>query len=523
METKTILTILTKELGIRGSERGKNFFFLCPFHDDKNPSLSFEKNNQFFKCFSCGFKASSIFVFWAKFKKISMEKTFQQLALLGYVEANLEMKVKTEKERLVETFALVSKIYQNNLYAKDGQASLAYLVQVRQLPEQLIAQFTLGTALSSKQLTSLFLDPRHHYRKSELAESHLFQIIADKEPYDYFWKRQIIFPIKNEKGEVVIFASRRLEETGESKYIFSPNNPLATKSSIIYNYDVVKEERSDHCYLVEGFFDVMSLTKLGLTNCLSLLGTSITKEQVSLLKRLAKKVIIFLDGDKAGIQATIKIAIILTLNNIECEVIENGSDQDPDELCKNENNDIFKIIKRTISPFLFVINYYYQTFEVEENHQRVGNFIMKVAAEFSQFRNDTQAFIIRKISILTRMSIAEVEKIYLIENNAKTEIKIIDQENENLSQVERAALYYCCRDRSTWSYLEGKGVMFFGKSSTLAYEKISDFYKSNQLATSFDEFEKDPFFSGLHFSEINKRIAIEKILEAVANFKNPVT
>jgi DNA primase len=524
METKTILNILIKELGIKGIDRGKSFFFLCPFHNDKNPSLSFEKKNKFFNCFSCDFKAKNIFVFWSKLKRISMDETLEQLSSLGYiqVEKRSEIEFKNEKEKSIEIFDLISKIYQNNLLTNEGKASLEYLKKERGLTAELINNFELGASIDSNQLTSLLLGGKNEYKKNEIVGTNLFKI-NNGWFYDYFRKDQIIFPIKDDKGRISIFASRKLEKYGDNKYIFSPNNNLIQKSSVIYNYDFVKREIIDHCYLVEGFFDVISLTKVGIKNCISLLGVSISKEQINLLRRLEKKIIIFLDGDEAGLEASVKISKIMTLNNIDCEVIMMESEDkiDPDDICRSNGEDIFRIVNKMVPPFSFIINYYYKLFNIEENHQSIGSFIKKVASEFKQFRNSTQAFIIKNISNLMKMSIEEVEELYLSDNWYKNEIKTLDPENKGLDKSEKAIIYYCCKSRSIWEKLEDRGVVLLTSVNSLIYKKVKKFYLQNPSATNFKELGDNEVFSNIVFSpfENREKFIINKILERFEHFK----
>jgi DNA primase len=528
METKTILNILIKELGIKGLDKGKSFFFLCPFHNDKNPSLSFEKINKFFNCFSCDFKAKNIFVFWSKLKRISMDETLEQLSSLGYIQIEKRSRIefKDEKEKSIEIFDLISKIYQNNLLTNEGKASLEYLKEERGLTTELIDNFELGTSIDGNQLTSLLLDSKNEYKKNEIIGTNLFKIIKgiNNEWFcDYFWKDQIIFPIKDDKGRISIFASRKLEKDGDNKYIFSPNNNIIQKSSVIYNYDFVKRETIDHCYLVEGFFDVISLTKVGIKNCISLLGVSISKEQINLLRRLEKKIIIFLDGDEAGLEASVKIATIMALNNIDCEVImmESENKVDPDDICRSNSEDIFRIVNKRASPFLFVINYYYKLFNVEENHQSIGSFIKKVASEFKQFRNSTQAFIIKNISNLMKMSVEEVEELYLSDNWYKKEIKTLDRENKDLDESEKAIIYYCCKSRSIWENLEDRGVVLLTNVNSLIYKKVKKFYLQNPSATNFKELGNNEVFSNIVFLSFENRekFIINKILERFEHSK----
>ncbi|WNE41545.1 MAG: DNA primase [Mycoplasmataceae bacterium] len=523
METRTILNILTKELGIKGEDKGKSFFFICPFHNDKKPSLSFEKNEKFFNCFSCEFKAKDIFTFWSKFKKISLDETLDQLEKLGYIEAREKIKNEVEKEEdiIAKILELSSNIYQNNLLTEYGKESLEYLKKERLLKDDLIEQFKIGTSINNNQLSSLFFQENNGYQIKYLAKTSLFNIVDEKYSFDFFREKQIIFPIKDKDGQVVTFASRKIEKNCENKYLFLPSSESKNKSSILYNYDFVKNESNDFCYLVEGFFDVISLTKVGIKNCISLLGTSISKEQIRLLKKLNKKIIIFLDGDEAGIEATIKISTILSLNDIECEIIENKKGMDPDEICNLKNSEIFSIIEKKRIPFLFIIYHYFKKLKVEEDPQKCKRFIVKISDIFHQFRRNVHSFIIKKLSIITKMNFSEVEEIYF-SNNDELKIKSLVYDDK-INNFEEELIYYSCRDKSFWELLKKEKFIFSMPKNISMIEKIEEFYSKNLLAKNFENFEMKNDFLDLSIfkeSEDNKEKIIEKITLNIKSLKN---
>jgi DNA primase len=140
-----------------------------------------------------------------------------------------------------------------------------------------------------------------------------------------------------------------------------PNYEEYQKSQIIYNYFTVKQtSEANFCYLVEGFFDVISLTQAGVTNCLASLGTSLSRSQINLLKELKKKIILFLDGDSAGKQAVIKMVISLLAQDIECEVINHSLFLDPDEICSQKKNELSQVLQQKEDPYIFVLHYFIQ-------------------------------------------------------------------------------------------------------------------------------------------------------------------
>ena len=158
------------------------------------------------------------------------------------------------------------------------------------------------------------------------------------------------------------FAARKIGEipAEEGKYKYLPNYQHYQKSSLLYNYSEAKKSRAEECYLVEGFFDVISLGKLGIENCVALLGTNLSEEQIKLLDELKKRIILFLDGDKAGREATINVSVKLLLREIDCEIIKNNFPSDPDEICRQQGQEsIQNLLQSRENPYLFIINYYF--------------------------------------------------------------------------------------------------------------------------------------------------------------------
>ncbi|CAJ0634039.1 1935_t:CDS:2 [Entrophospora sp. SA101] len=316
-------------------------------------------------------------------KKKLVVKAKQEIKQLGYYvgsEENCLEQEETSKEK--KLFSLVAEIYQHNLLSVSGKKVSAYLRQKRQLTEETIQQFGLGCVVNHQQLTNLFL-PDDEAAKNLL----LTNLLRNKESNkiaDFFTENQLIIPLQNQKGEIVAFAARKIETTGlditQNKYLHLPNYEGYQKSHFLYNYFRVKQmPEVDFCYLVEGFFDVISLTQAGVNNCLAALGTSLSSQQFNLLKKLKKKIILFLDGDTAGKQATIKLAIALLAQEIECEVINHSLPLDPDEICQQKKEELGQICQKKEDPYLFILQHFAQRWEIRENPQSTTNFIQKIA------------------------------------------------------------------------------------------------------------------------------------------------
>ncbi|HXN54385.1 MAG TPA: CHC2 zinc finger domain-containing protein [Mycoplasmatales bacterium] len=405
-----IMRILESELKINLERKGSNILFLCPFHNDKNPSLSLETNKKFFKCFGCQFKARDIYHFWSIYKGIDIEETIRELYSLGYINSMKFYDPEKEKnKKYFETLETFSDLYMNNLLSSNCNEALKYLTEVRKIPKSMIRFFNIGASLGNNQITEIL----KKNIDDEIAKSAIdLKLVSFKnnKNFDFFWKKQIILPIKDENGRVVSIASRSLENNAGNKYLFLPTNVLREKSSLIYNYYNVKISNEKFCYLVEGFFDVISMTLYGIKNCLSTLGSTVSDSQIETLKKLKKKIIIFFDGDQAGFEGSIFTSIKFIENDIDCEIIECKDKFDPDELCKNDK--IKHLIDNAHNPIIFSIFYYYKKFELVENPQRNSQFIKLISKIFNKLSDDIKEFIIKKISEIVNLEYNKTKEIF---------------------------------------------------------------------------------------------------------------
>ncbi|CAG8818895.1 34442_t:CDS:2, partial [Racocetra persica] len=279
-----------------------------------------------------------------------------------YQTGNQELTPTMLRQSVKEISRLVKEIYQHNLLTSLGRETLDYLREQRQLTPQLLDRFSLGCSISNYQISKL-LFPQQHFA-ANLSSTNLVQINDNYQVQDYFSSSQLILPLFGEKGEIIAFASRKTNpSSSESKYNYLPNYSNYQKSSLLYNYSAVRQHRAEDCYLVEGFFDVISLTKSGVENCLALLGTNCSERQVQLLHQLKKRIILFLDGDQAGREATLTIALTLLAHEIDCEVISYPYSGDPDEIC-----------------------------QIQENPQRSSRFVEEVTKLFTKFPENIKRF-----------------------------------------------------------------------------------------------------------------------------------
>lgn len=286
-----IIELVSKHVKLE--KKGKNYFGLCPFHDDNNPSMSVSPEANIFKCFSCGVGGKPL-QFYQMIHGISFDEAVKRLS-----DGKLEIEV-------VKTlFDEVSSFYQYNLYnSESGKSVLEYLYK-RGLTDNTIKHFELGYAPINDVVMKLLLEKG--FTLEEIFESGLTN------KHDYF-KDRLIIPIKS-GNNVIAFSGRSLN--GKPKYL----NTRFEKGGHLYNLVNDKE-----IILTEGYFDVMMAFQFGIKNVVAVMGNSISKEQVSLLK--GRKITLAFDGDAAGLEGMIKSLERLKGNYVNFLPLDDDLDSD---------------------------------------------------------------------------------------------------------------------------------------------------------------------------------------------------
>ncbi|MHA0314900.1 DNA primase [Mesomycoplasma ovipneumoniae] len=370
---------------IQLSPNGRNTFVgLCPFHEDKNPSLSVSISKQIFKCFSCqkGGNIVSFVMFWKNLNFFQAVEYLNKEYNLNLELANnfVPEKVYSEIELqalrafensvslyLLELLTITSRAKKS---PKNRQELKIYnFINSRGLTREIIQKFKIGFAPSS------FLKPR-------LVDSKLFDeetlkdySLLNQQGFDFFQNR-IVFPIENLEGKVVGFSGRCLPNTKcEPKYLNSPSSKLFSKSEIFYNYKNAIADNPKEIFITEGFFDVIAFYKVNIKNVIALMGTSLTKKHCELLNNFT--VVIALDGDRAGLEATLKSALILSQNRIKTYIISGFDGKDPDEYLNNFGAESFleKLSDRK-NCFDFAYNFYKNQIK-ENSSDEITEFVNK--------------------------------------------------------------------------------------------------------------------------------------------------
>ena len=316
--------------------KGKNFFGVCPFHDDTNPSMSVSREKQIYTCFSCH-ATGNVFTFLMNYEHMEFKDVLKYLGdRVGIDTGSIKItKKNTKYDKLYKAYNLSLKYYQNNLNSSFGKLAKDYLLK-RKIDEKIIKEFEIGLSLDKRDDLTKLLQAKEY----DLVT--LNRIGLSSDDHDVYSNR-IMFPLYDTNGRVVGFSGRIYKDKDQSKYVNTKETDIFKKGELLYHYHIAREEcrKSSSVIVMEGFMDVIRASTIGIKNTVALMGTALTNEQINLLKRLSNNIILCLDGDDPGQNATLKIGNILLEQGIETKVIKLPNPDDPDTYILNNGKERF--------------------------------------------------------------------------------------------------------------------------------------------------------------------------------------
>ena len=344
------------------TQRGKNYFCVCPFHDDHSPSMSLSTDKQIYKCFSCG-ATGNVFSFVAEYENVSFIEAVSIVANkcgMELSQATFNNNVSQVFKEEHEIMELSQKFFLNNLRTDAGKEATKYLND-RGINDDIIKEFGIGLSLDSNDSLLTLLNKKN-YDTNKLVEIGLVNNVNGK-TYDMF-SRRITFPLWDKDGNIVGFSARIYRgEKDVSKYMNSRESKIFKKGETLYNYHNAKDaaKREKRIVVVEGFMDAIRVSLSGIKNVVALQGTAMTSDQINLLKKLRVKVILCLDNDNAGLMATVANGEELVKNGVETYVIRLSGEKDPDEyIIANGGEAFLDNVNNPLTFFEFKMNYFKQ-------------------------------------------------------------------------------------------------------------------------------------------------------------------
>jgi len=331
------------------TKRGRNWFGLCPFHGENTPSFSVSQDKQIFHCFGCGAGGNAI-TFVMDIENITFPDAVVKLGTRAGIHLDIQSNsiskenqaYSKKEEKMLEAHEFTADFYHHILMnTEEGEQALNYLLK-RGFTKEHIETNGIGWSLPGWDTLSVLLK-RKGFDLEEMAECGL--IIQRENDHTYFdrFRGRVMFPIRDENGKVIAFSGRIIDSADEAKYLNSPESPIFHKSQVLFNLDkartVIRKKRQ--VILMEGFMDVLAANQAGVYNAVATMGTSLTPQHITKLKRLSEQIIVCYDGDNAGWEAAKRASEMLYAEKLKVEIAVLPEKLDPDEYIKKYGPDSF--------------------------------------------------------------------------------------------------------------------------------------------------------------------------------------
>ncbi len=442
-QSNDIVDVISQYVRLKRS--GRNYFGLCPFHNEKSPSFSVSPEKQIFHCFGCGV-GGNVFTFLTKIEGINFVEAVQLLAeraniQLPTLENNLDSAKETLKTKVYQVNEFTAQFYHENLYKPESKIAQEY-IKKRKLSNETLKAFQIGFSGKFDELYKELI--KQGFEEKEILESGLVNK-NERGQYIDRYRNRLMFPICDIRGRVIAFGGRVLDDS-KPKYINSPENVVYSKGRHLYGLNVAKKyDIKQRLLIVEGYMDVISLHQRDIHNAVASLGTALTQQQGYLLRNHTEQIILSYDSDEAG--QTAKIRAMEILQNMGCDirVLQMEGAKDPDEYVIKYGNARFQnLIDKAISVIEFKVKILRQSLNLENTNDKI-KFLNEVAKILSKIDNSMEREIyIEKIAkeydVSKEAIYAEVNKLtYKDRKDEKVLNKkkpvIIHKENNDIKNV----------------------------------------------------------------------------------------
>ena len=427
---------------------GKNYFGVCPFHDDHSPSMCVSKEKQIYTCFVCG-ATGNVFQFIKEYENISFAEAVRKVATIGGIDVKIdEMKPIKKESVLYDIYNLSNKIYQLNLNTSKAVTAREYLKK-RGIDDNTIKEFGIGLALIKGNIAEALI--KKGFDESDIIKSGL----ADKNNYGLndLYRNRIMFPLWDLKGKVVGFSGRIFNDENAPKYINSRETEIFKKGELLYNYHRARNKcrRKNEVIIMEGFMDVICAYTHGITNVVAAMGTAITSANAHLISRMAKNIILCFDGDDAGILAANACTNELLKLDVfpSIVVLDKTKGKDPDEYIRNNGIEAFKEkIMHPLSVMEFKEFFNKRGIDMGDCSSK-ALYVKKMINEIDNITDSVlKEITISKLANETGLS-ADFIKSQLKNNIVKETTIIPEKKEQNLLKYEKAEMnliYYMLKD-----------------------------------------------------------------------------
>ena len=442
-QSNDIVDVISQYVHLKRS--GRNYFGLCPFHNEKSPSFSVSPDKQIFHCFGCGVGGNA-FTFLMKIEGINFVEAVQTLAeraniQLPTLENNADTAKEILKSKVLKVNEIAANFYHENLYLPDSKIAQEY-IKKRKLTNETLKSFKIGFSGKFDELYQKL--KKEGFEDPEILESGLVNK-NERGQYIDRYRNRLMFPICDARGRVIAFGGRVLDDS-KPKYINSPENVAYSKGRNLFGLNVAKKQgHLQQILIVEGYMDVISLHQRGITNVVAPLGTALTQQQGWLLRKNAEQIILSFDSDEAGLNAKIRALDILQDMGCDIRVLQMEGAKDPDEYIIKYGNARFKnLIDKALSVIEFKVKVLKQDLNLENTNDKI-KFLNEIAKLIAKVDNNIEREVyIEKIAkeyeISKEAIYAEVNKLTYSESKGEKVLeraKPVIKHKEDVEQVSR--------------------------------------------------------------------------------------
>lgn len=423
-----IVDVVSQYVALKRS--GRNYFGLCPFHNEKSPSFAVSPDKQIFHCFGCGV-GGNVIHFISKIEGLNFRESIELLAekaniTLPKLDSVGDNKTQELKDKIYQINKETAYFYHENLYKPSAKPAQEY-VKKRKLNNATLKNFIIGYSGNFDELYK-FLKSKGFSDEAILASD----LVNRNERGQYIdrFRHRLMFPIQDVRGRIIAFGGRVLDDS-KPKYINSPENLVYSKGRNLFGLFNAKKGDTKKILIVEGYMDVISLHQRGITNVVASLGTALTEAQGRLLRRSSEQVILGYDADGAGQEAIMRGLDILKNLGCDVRVLQISGAKDPDEYVTKFGEDrLKKCIDNAISLVEFKVKVLKRNINLENTGDKI-KFLNEIAKILSKVENSMeQEIYIEKISkeynISKESLYSEIKKILYPKN---TSSKILEKRN----------------------------------------------------------------------------------------------
>lgn len=401
---------------------GRNFKATCPFHNEKTPSFIVSPEKQIYHCFGCG-EGGNALSFLMKYERLEFKEAIKTLAKLAGVPIQFEEKESDKEESYISELYRINEIagdfYQNYLI-KNINSGLAKYLESRKLNKESLKKFKIG--LAPNQWDGLI-----NYLRAKSINLKLIEktgLIIPKENggfYDRF-RNRLIIPICDPKNRIIAFGARSLDQN-LPKYINSPETRIFIKGKNLFGLNLAKDSirESDFCIITEGYFDVIMPMQEGLSNIVCSSGTALTNEQIRLLKRFTKNVVVIYDSDTAGQIATLRSLDLFLEEDMHVKVVDLPKGYDPDLFARKLGiAKLKKLIDSSLDIFDYKLNVLSRIWDVKKINEK-SKIAMEMLTTIKRIKNEVLKseyikLLSERINVKEESLLKEIAKINLRQN-----------------------------------------------------------------------------------------------------------